>query len=467
MVLIGLYLPPNNSNLIFRRANSHQDGTSLIYFSTSFEAKTWRLYDSDPNHIWNRLYRSLYLRVAGDGQQYGYDELDPLFWYNSKYLFSGAANQQAINTLDEFLATDAERLIFDPLKRAMLQRDLWAIFDWTTEGDYSPSPARRELEVRLAQVIRRLSLPTDRIRALPNNYQDAVSAKKFATKYDPDLPQVPFLPADLFQPNGPWVLVSAQGGDPVAPAHVFGFSGRSIFLIFVRLPAGREATLAYLKQTSEFPRPWLPDEQDPQRFLPNLELPQFPVGTELALVRQMMLIDDHGNLTPTPVIVQVQIRVHRAIPQVTTQTLDRDRVSARTSLDTYEFKLSRAKLFAGDSGGLRPVAPDEKEFPLFQSHGIDLFELTGAQGSLERELRPALSSCSSCHYRPGIHSMLSRSVRRNIIPSWDPMYEASTTRGWKQRQYSWGLLRGLWQQQPPERHRGTVLFSYHNPKAPA
>ena len=192
VALIGLSLPPINSGFIFSRANNHRDGPSLSYFSTPSEAKAWCLYDSDPNHIWNRLYRSLYMRAARKGLEYGYDELDPLIWYNTKYLFSGPANQQAINTLDEFLATHAERLISDPLKRAMLQRDLWAIFDWTTEGDYSPSPARRELEVRLAQVIRRLSLPAEQIRALPNNYEDAVSAQRFSTKYDPDLPQVPF-----------------------------------------------------------------------------------------------------------------------------------------------------------------------------------------------------------------------------------------------------------------------------------
>jgi hypothetical protein len=242
------------------------------------------------------------------------------------------------------------------------------------------------------------------------------------------------------------VLLSARGGDTAAPSHVATFFGRSAFLIFISLPGGRDATLAYLKRISEFSRPWIPDEQNLDRFLPNLELPQFPVGTQLALVRQMMLIDDHANLTPTNIIEQVQIRVHRAIPQVTLQTLDRDRISARTSLDTYELKLSRAKLFAGDSGGLRSVARDEKEFPLFQSHGIDLFELTGEQGSLERELRPVLNFCSICHYRPGIHSMLSRLVRHDIIPSWDSKYEASTAKGWKQRQYSWGLLQGLWQQ---------------------
>jgi hypothetical protein len=330
----------------------------------------------------------------------------------------------------------------------MLQRDLWAIFDWTTGGDSTLSPARRELEVRLAQVIRRLSLPVERIRALPNNYQDVVAAKSFATHYDPARHEQPFLPADLFQPNGTWVLLSAQGGDPAAPAHVAAYSGRSTFLIFIRLPGGREATLAYLKRVSQFSRPWIPDKQNLDHFLPNPELPQFPAGTELALIRQMMLIDDQSNLTPTSIVEDVQIRVHHSIPQEIPEGLYIGRNEAPTSVDTYEFKLSRAKLFAGDSGGLRAVARDEKEFPLFQSHGIDLFELTGEQRLLERDLRPVLNSCASCHFRPGIHSMLSRFVRHNIISSWDPGYEASSSKYWKQRQFSWGLLQGLWRQQP-------------------
>ena len=87
LILIGL----PSLNFVFRGANSHRNGPSLSYFSTPSETKTWRLYDSNPNHVWNRLYRTLYIRVARDGQEYGYDELDPLFWYNTKYLFSGPA----------------------------------------------------------------------------------------------------------------------------------------------------------------------------------------------------------------------------------------------------------------------------------------------------------------------------------------------------------------------------------------
>ena len=50
------------------------------------ESEKWRLYDPDPNHIWNRLYRSLYMRLGPDGREYGYDELDPLLWPSTKYL---------------------------------------------------------------------------------------------------------------------------------------------------------------------------------------------------------------------------------------------------------------------------------------------------------------------------------------------------------------------------------------------
>src|SRR5689334_19032819 len=102
--------------------------TSSIYYSSLPVTENWNLYNSNPNHPWNRLYRSLYLRVADNSQKYGYDELDPLLWYETKHLLSGPAYQQAIDLLDKFLATHAERLISDPLKRAILQRDLWAVF---------------------------------------------------------------------------------------------------------------------------------------------------------------------------------------------------------------------------------------------------------------------------------------------------------------------------------------------------
>jgi len=410
------------------------NGESLVQSSDPSQSGDEGIYDPTPDHVWNRLYRSLYVRVSRDGRKYGYDELDPLLWIETNHLLSGASYQQAINLLDQFLSTQADRLVADPLKRAMLQRDLWAVFDWSTLHSYKPTPEKRELQVRLARVIRRLALSKEQIEALPNNYADAVAGKVFATQYNSRQPDNPFLPADLFQPEGPWVALSAFGGGPVALTHVFNFSGRSVFLVFMRLPEGRQATLTYLKRLSGHPR-----------LLPNPDLPQFPAGTELVLVRQMLLIDNQANLRPTHLTESVQIRIHRATPKTIPEGINVHLDAARRlPLDVSEFKLSRAKLFAGIFGGLRPVTWDEKEFPLFQSAGFDLFELSPEHGSIERHLRPVLNSCVACHFMPGIHSVLSRQDRQLTV-SWEQNYEANRTVYWKYGRYDWRLLSGLWE----------------------
>src|SRR5262245_61497117 len=95
------------------------------------------IYDSDPNHLWNRLHRALCVRTTRNGEEYGHDELDPLLWSETKHLLVGPSHQQAIKLLDEFLSVNGSALGADPLKRAMLQRDLWAIFDWSEQTSLS------------------------------------------------------------------------------------------------------------------------------------------------------------------------------------------------------------------------------------------------------------------------------------------------------------------------------------------
>jgi hypothetical protein len=372
-------------------------------------SEKWSIYDSHPNHIWNRLYRSLYLRVARDGQEYGADELDPLLWDSTKHLLDGPANQEALKCLDEFLDGHAERLVSDPLKRAVLQRDLWAIFDWTIRRSTSPPKNVVELQLKLTRAIRRLALTGNQIRALPHTYDAAITSKTFAADYDPNNTETAFLPSDLFQSGGPWVQLIVDAGSLVAPAHVTSVAGRSVFKVFISLPQGRGPTLAYLKRLSEFPKPWIRNRDNLSVVLPNPELPEFPVGTKLALVRQMLVIDEQGNLTPTEIVESVQIRVHRTIPREIPDSLNTDSNVARSSLDVKEFKLSRTKLFASESGGLRAVTHDDKEFPLFQSHGIDLFEERMVE-PMERNLRPVLNSCANCHFRPGRFGNSGRTV---------------------------------------------------------
>ena len=419
------------------------------------ESSGWAIYDRDPAHVWNRLYRALYSRAARDGREYGQDEVDPLLWGSTGHLLGGASNAEAARTLDEFLDARAERLVADPLRRAMLQRDLWAVFDWTVYRAERPTPELRALQSKLARVIRRLALTREQAAALPDTYEAAAASGEFAADYDPARPEVPFLPPDLLKPGGPWVEVGVRGGGPAAPAHVVGTGGRSVFRVFVRLPQGRRATLEYLGRVAGFRRLWVRDprsQSDPQ---PNPRLPQFPAGTRLALVRQMLLADERGEPAATAVTESVQIRVHRAIPARIPGAFNGDEDEARDATSVHEFRLSRARLFAGEAGGLRAVARDERELPVFQSHGFDPFEAEAAgRASLEGSFRPVLASCSQCHFRPGIHSVLSRApdvvelrrrdVRRDLAPADSAAAEFDSTREWKRRQASWRLLRELW-----------------------
>src|SRR4051794_33084282 len=73
-------------------------------------------YDPDPNHLWNRLHRAIFIRTAGDGTQFGEDAVDPLLYADGKFLRTGDSHKVLLETLTEFLAAAPERHINDPLK---------------------------------------------------------------------------------------------------------------------------------------------------------------------------------------------------------------------------------------------------------------------------------------------------------------------------------------------------------------
>ena len=169
---------------------------------------------------------------------------------------------------------------------------------------------RGPLHRPVAQVIARLALDPESIAKLPDTYAAAVASKEFAANYDPAQPHKPFLPPDLFDPEGPWVCIGRNGSDIIAPAHARGFS-RSVFQVFLKLPEGRKATSDYLTALSRFEEPFrLQPAPNDSRLLPrpNPELPQFPAGTQVALVRSAMLIDSGLRLRATRIIESVQLR---------------------------------------------------------------------------------------------------------------------------------------------------------------
>jgi hypothetical protein len=402
-------------------------------------------YAPDPNLLWNRLHAALAVRLTswrgnediileGDAPVQQALELDPLVWHQSRFLLRGSAHQAALDVLDEFLRTHGERQAPTPLARALLQRDLWALFDWLADPTWlqhrdNPGQkkdptrlARQALATRLVQAIQRLALPADQLRSLPDNYQAAIAAATFAADFQPDQPSQAFLPRNLWRPGSPWVMLGDKQDQVLAQVHVQFFGGRSNFLVFLRLPGGREATTKFIGDLSTWTRAGRQGSP-----------PQFPVETQVALVRQLILPDDQGNLVPTLLTESIQIRVFR-------------RVDANINVqpepapeNRFEIKLNRKELLAGKAGGLYAVKSDTRERDVVLFYGYNKGELTS----------PILESCRQCHQGPGIHAVNSftrfvnfKSAHPELMET-SAKDEAARVVEWTRKQPSWTLLNWL------------------------
>jgi hypothetical protein len=444
---------------------------------------------ADPEHVASRLYEALFVRVGPDGHRYGQDRLEPLLWRQSRHLLEGKSHQRAAALLQELLRDRGEKQIAGPLERAMLQRELWLVFSWLEGshdffGETVLTPEKVQAAVArlrrpLAAVIRRLALSPEQIRRLPDNYADAVRSGTFARRFDPDQPDRPHLPPDLFAAGGPWVCVGRPDG-PVAPEHLRDDGTtvftNSAFLVFLRLPAGRAATLAYLKRLRSFNQPLLVKPEGPgsrsEQHLPNPKTPQLPVGTEMALVRRALLIDSSHKVQPSPLTESVQLRVYREVPDMTVQTFDAALVGgtaasrrAQQWQAVQEFRLRRSLLFAGRAGGLCPVGADERDFKTgFGSHPFDVFENTGYRppdrSFAEASQIPVRDTCFACHSLPGVFSFNSFfHYRVNLQPrdgqhpfSLTEMPVAEVARAavkWKEGRPNWTGLRKLLAESAP------------------
>ena len=406
------------------------------------------LYDADAEHLWNRLYSAFYLRTAADGKVYGADELEPLLYSRSKFLLTGAHHMEALDLLDEFIAKDGVERIKDPLKRVVLQHDLWAVFDWSADPDAADAPEtvhltaeRRALQPRLSRILRLLAPSAEQVGRMPDSYAAAVVAGTFAKAYDPDKADKPFLPPDLFEAEGPWVMLAENPGRLAMLAHVRAFGGRSAFFAFLNLPQGRKATLEYLEQLRTFPNPLLPCPANGSGILLNPNLPQFPVGTQVAPVRELMVIDDKADLVPTHILEELQFRVYRDIPKADNKSMSKQ--------DFYEFRMSRSRLFAGEVGGLRADDSDSAAFGRLNRELDDPFEQAGHTPRPS----PILNECVACHGAaegPGVHSVQSyrhgfssAGERPTDLIASDRHTQEDAAARWKRRQYDWGVLEGL------------------------
>jgi hypothetical protein len=384
-------------------------------------------FDPDPQHLWNRLERQIY-------EPAGPDRPIPLGVMEPRALLEGEAHRQALALLDEFLK-GGDRAIPDPLKRAILQHDLWGVFGVTTgparevlhetaegrllhtgrfqdPGDREEErrAPRRELQKRLVQALRRLALSADEIDALPDNLAAAVRSEAFPKEYDAKHGERSFLPADLLAADGPWVAVAnpTQPEAMPAPMHLAENRGRAAFSAFLSLPEGRKATEAYANKLGEG------------------KLDQLPKGARTALWERRLLIDKDGRLRQSPLTRSVQFRVY---PD--------GGVNDGVPL---AFELDRADLFAGRNGGLHVLREDRGN----------------NQSDVEKRLPPTVlvRTCTSCHARinaTGVYSIATLFSGDRDHPGLTPTTakeQSKSTIGWVQKTYTWGLLQGLWEAQP-------------------
>ena len=397
------------------------------------------VYADDTSHLWNRLHHAFFVRSEADDEAPATDVIDPPLWLDgSDFLISGPTHRAAIAALDEFLASNSNALVSDPMRRAILQHDLWSVFDWcasVTSGEGFSEPNLVALRARLARAIGKLALNGEEIASLPDNLAAAGAAAAFKSDFDPQDPQVPFLPADLLDPAGPWVCVRGALPGPVAPVHVEYYKGNSPFLVFIRLPEGREAALDYLSDLNTATSLTVADGKG--------KLPQFPVGTMVALLRQMAVIDTSGLIQMTPLTQSLQMRVYRQVGDLVTDH--------ENSQAMVKFSLKRSALFAGMNGGLKPVSQSE---PL----GVSLLGRY-SHGREGNNSRPAteMGSCITCHSCGGAtingiftykqndwvpEASLVASDRLLLSPTTADA-ELKQTVNWKTKRYEWGLLKGL------------------------
>jgi RNA polymerase sigma factor (sigma-70 family) len=396
-----------------------------------------------------RLYRQLFTRPAHDGEAASeQEELEPPFTSLSKFLTEGESHKQALAALDDFLRSGSEKDL-TPVQRALLQRDLWAVLATSAGGtrqrvqedakgrvfsverfeddggeDLERPRERRELQKRLARAMRRLALSRREIEALPDNLADAVKAGAFPREFDPKHPDEAFLPPDLAR-EGEWLgIANWLALDGLAtPQHTAFTKGRSVFTVRLRLPAGREATAAYLKKAAAG------------------DLGQFPDGTQVALVRRLVLIDDAGVPRPTRLTESVELRYFRQGKDIGAPAV---------------FVLSRKDLAAGHNGGLRPVTAEETTRFSFQAQSGRLGGPDPLKGESRQQAQRLLESCSNCHARKdglgGVHSLRTASAGppgepQGLLSSDDDDQEKATLR-WLRKTYTWGLVQGLWEGQP-------------------
>jgi hypothetical protein len=371
------------------------------------------LFDTDPQHLWNRIFAAITIRPSllpsrrggpPVARIEGGDRIEFFGWGGTTYWDEPANVAQLEGLLDQFLGQAGEKLSTDPLKRVLLQRDLWTLFDFLMighigrRGDLETRNRRDELCRKLARAIQVLALPSETLAGLPDNYSLAVQSGQFAATHDFD-PKRDYLPPRILSGADEWQemdFYQARRSEDVERRYVFlhmrAFQGRSYFRVFCRFPKGRSQFENYLQELDAKGIDWRASAQH-GGIAPKPDAPELPAGTEVALLQFLIALDTNLQPVPTPLVESVRLLVFK-----NTKGTEDPSTNLGNGVNAAKYTLKRRLALA--EGGMRHggLHREPDELPVYRV----LFENEAARdwGSRGRYFKlPA--DCRSCHSGAG------------------------------------------------------------------
>ena len=383
--------------------------------------------DDDVVDPYDALYDVIMVREDPEGRPYATDEVGPLIYGRSEFPFDDVTFPKLKAALGAFNALSREQIeSYSTVKRALLQRHLWVVFDATIPRGHKPpsQPNRRQMTQQLlVTLIRRVALTRTEILSLPDTRAATIESGGFPLEHDPAARFKPYLPGDLYENESSWVCLGKVGNPETDHAMIDRY--RSTFLQFVRLPGGREATLKYIDKLNE--------------------REVFPVGTEFALIDQAFLISDTGEIVLSPMINSIQLRAYRDVTKTHLQA------HPRAIVCVTEFVMQPEEIKQGNFA-MTALGPKDFRFQTIAAGSggaVDPLEDRSAKDA--RKLTPALHNCVFCHERSraGVRSLGDfmfgdRYADKLTFEEGNPAKIAESVAAAKSKDKTWKKLVDLW-----------------------
>jgi hypothetical protein len=143
------------------------------------------------------LYDVIMTRYGQDGKSYAENENSPSIFYFSRFPFGDKTYKKFTAALDAFAALPQAKIeAYSEVKRALLQRHLWKVFDVTFPPNYQGysrrhpdidtwpkySDRRAAVQPKVASLIKKLALTSEQILALPNTLAATVKSGRVVSR---------------------------------------------------------------------------------------------------------------------------------------------------------------------------------------------------------------------------------------------------------------------------------------------